>query len=205
MMSLRKLAPVVLSAFCFFATAQPEAARADTLSLDLDPAHSTVEFTLGATLHTVKGTFAFKQGTIRFDPATGQASGTVVVDLASGQSGDAKRDANMRNNVLQVQTYPLAVFTPSRVQVQLANGKPSALDVDGVLAIHGGSHAMTLHVTLEGNGASMTAHAQFSVPYVQWGMRDPSTFFLHVGNTVAIDVTAAGQVHGLGANASALP
>ena len=184
------LAPVVLSVFCFVATARPEAARADTLSLELDPAHSTVAFTLGATLHTVKGTFAFKQGTIRFDPATGQASGTVVVDLTSGQSGDAKRDANMRNNVLQVQTYPLAVFTPSHVQVQLANGKPSALDVDGVLAIHGGSHAMTLHVTLAENGSSTTAHTQFSVPYVQWGMKDPSTFLLHVGNTVAIDVTA---------------
>jgi polyisoprenoid-binding protein YceI len=193
---IRSAAVVVLSALCFFATARPEPARAETLSLDLDPAHSTVAFTLGATLHTVRGTFGFKQGTIRFDPATGQASGTVVVDLASGQSGDAKRDANMRNTVLQVQTYPLAVFSPSRVQVQLANGKPSVLDVDGVLAIHGGSHAMTLHVTLEANGASTTAHTQFSVPYVQWGMKDPSTFFLHVGNTVDIDVTAVAQVHG---------
>ncbi|MDB5094704.1 MAG: hypothetical protein JWO85_2805 [Candidatus Eremiobacteraeota bacterium] len=198
-MSLRNLALVVLTVLCFVATARPQAARAASLSLDLDPAHSSVEFTLGAMLHTVRGTFAFKQGTIRFDSATGQASGSVVVDLASGQSGNAKRDANMRTTVLDVQTYPLAVFTPSRVQVQPANGKPSALDVDGMLAIHGGSHAMTLHVTVEANGASMTAHTQFSIPYVQWGMKDPSTFLLHVGNTVEIDVTAVAQVHGLGA------
>jgi polyisoprenoid-binding protein YceI len=205
MMSLRSLAVVVLSALCFFTSARPEPAGAASLSLDLDPAHSTVAFTLGATLHSVKGTFAIKQGTIRFDPATGQASGTVVIDLTSGQSGDAKRDANMRNTVLEVQTYPLAVFTVSRVQGQLVNGKSSALDVDGTLAIHGGSHPMTLHVMAETNGTTMTAHTQFSVPYAQWGMKDPSTFFLHVGNTVALDVTAVGAVHGLGANASALP
>jgi polyisoprenoid-binding protein YceI len=206
MMPLRKIPPVVvLSALCIFTAARPEPARADPQSLDLDPAHSTVGFTLGALLHSVKGTFALKQGTIRFDPATGLASGTVVIDLASGQSGDAARDANMRNNVLQVQTYPLAVFTPSRVQEQQVNGKLSALDVDGMLAIHGGNHAMTLHVMVQTSGASMTAHTDFSVPYVQWGMKNPSTFFLHVGSTVVVDVNAVGQFHGSGANASPLP
>src|SRR6266851_7213892 len=103
-MPSRNLALVVLSTLCFFAIARPAPARAEDLSLNLDPTQSTVGFTLGAFLHTVKGTFALKQGTITFDSATGQAGGNVVIDLASGQSGDAKRDANMRNNVLQVQT-----------------------------------------------------------------------------------------------------
>ncbi|MDB5028214.1 MAG: hypothetical protein JWO66_1903 [Candidatus Eremiobacteraeota bacterium] len=194
-MPLRNLALAVLSAFCLCTTVRPEPARADTLSLDLDPAQSTVTFTLGAFLHTVRGTFVLKQGAIRFDPATGQASGTVVVDLASGQSGDAKRDAHMRNDVLEVQTYPLAVFTPSRVQGQLADGKTAQLDVGGMLAIHGANHPVTLHVAVETKGTNMTAHTQLSVPYVQWGMKDPSTLLLRVGKTVEVDVTAAGQVH----------
>jgi polyisoprenoid-binding protein YceI len=199
------LALVVLTALCLVLIAQPEPARADSISLNLDPTQSTVGFTLGAVLHSVRGTFALKQGAITFDSATGQAGGNVVVDLASGQSGDAKRDANMRNNVLQVQTYPFAVFTASRVQGKLANGTRSALDVDGMLAIHGGSHAMTLHVMVDTKGASMTATTQFSVPYVQWGMKNPSTFLLHVGNTVDVDIAAVGAVHLLSGNAAPSP
>jgi polyisoprenoid-binding protein YceI len=191
----RSLVLVVLSALCVSLTARPEPARADGFSLDLDPAQSTVRFTLGALLHTVSGTFALRQGTIRFDPATGQAAGNVVIDLASGQSGDAKRDARMRGEVLEAQTYPEAVFTASRVQGQLPDGSPSELDVDGVLAIHGDRHAMTLHVILERRDGSMTAHTRFSVPYVQWRMKDPSTFLLRVSKTVDVDVTAVGQAH----------
>jgi polyisoprenoid-binding protein YceI len=202
---LRSLALIVLPALCFALTARPEPARAQSVSLNLDPTQSTVGFTLGAFLHTVPGTFALKQGAITFDSATGQAGGGVVVDLASGQSGDAKRDANMRSNVLQVQTYPFAVFTPNRVQGKLANGTRSALDVDGMLAIHGGSHAMTLHVMVDTKGAIMTATTQFSVPYVQWGMKDPSTFLLHVGNTVEVDVAAVGAVRLSSGNAPPTP
>jgi polyisoprenoid-binding protein YceI len=178
----RSLVLVVLSALCVSLTARPEPARADGFSLDLDPAQSTVRFTLGALLHTVSGTFALRQGTIRFD-------------LASGQSSDAKRDARMRGEVLEAQTYPEAVFTASRVQGQLPDGSPSELDVDGVLAIHGDRHAMTLHVILERKDGSMTAHTRFSVPYVQWRMKDPSTFLLRVSKTVDVDVTAVGQAH----------
>jgi polyisoprenoid-binding protein YceI len=204
-MPRRNLTFVLYAVLCFVLIARPEPARAEGISLNLDPAQSTVGFTLGAVLHTVKGTFALKQGQITFDSSTGQAAGNVVVDLASGQSGDAKRDANMRNNVLQVETYPFAVFTPSHVQGKLANGTRSALDVEGMLAIHGGNHAMTLHVMVDTNGPNMTATTQFSVPYVQWGMKDPSTFFLHVGNTVQVDIAAVGAVRPLSRNVSPTP
>ena len=196
MIQTRSLALLVLSGLWFFASVRPGAASAGALSLNLDPAKSTVRFTLGATLHTVNGTFAFKQGTIRFDPSTGQADGDVVIDLASGQSGDAKRDARMRSDVLEVQTYPYAVFHASRVVGRLADGSSGQLDVEGVLSIHGGQHPTTLHVAVdETKDGSMTARTHFSVPYVQWGMKDPSTFFLRVGKTVDIDVTAVGQEH----------
>lgn len=204
-MQARRLGLVVLSALGFFAIARAEAARAGTLSLDLDPAHSTVGFTLGALLHTVNGSFALREGTIRFDPSSGQADGNVVIDLASGQSGEAKRDARMRREVLEVQTYPYAVFTPQHVVGRLADGGPAQLDVDGVLSIHGGRHATTLHVTIETKDSRMTARTHFSVPYVQWGMKDPSTFLLRVGKTVDIDVTAVGEAHESAFSGSARP
>jgi polyisoprenoid-binding protein YceI len=185
---------VVVSMLCVFLGAQPEAANAaDELSLELVPAQSTVKFTLGAVLHGVNGTFALRQGTIRFDPANGHADGNVVVDLASGQSGDAKRDARMRNDVLETQTYPYAVFVPSHVAGRLSDGGPTALDVDGTLTIHGERHPLTLHVIAETKDGHLTAQTHFSVPYVQWGMKDPSTFLLRVGKSVDVDINAVGQ------------
>lgn len=194
-MTPRKRLLFLLIGWFVLAEGRPQPALADELSLDLDPAQSTVKFTLGAFLHAVSGTFVLKQGTIRFDPATGRADGSIVVDLASGQSGEAKRDARMRSDVLQVQTYPYAVFTPSLVQGRLSDGRPSELDVTGDLAIHGDRHPMTLQVSVDTKGDRLTAHSQFSIPYVQWGMKDPSTFLLRVANHVEIDVSGAGDVH----------
>ena len=51
---------------CALALISPLAAQ--DLSLEMDPTQSKVEFTLGATLHTVHGTFQFKHGAVRFDP-----------------------------------------------------------------------------------------------------------------------------------------
>ena len=43
------------------------ALRAQTIALDLDPAQTQVEFSVGSTLHTVHGTFRLKRGAIQFD------------------------------------------------------------------------------------------------------------------------------------------
>src|SRR5207253_4296277 len=67
----------------------PATLRGERLSIELDPQQSTVTFTLGAFLHTVRGTFRVKHGTVRFDTETGEATGEVVVDLGSGVTGNS--------------------------------------------------------------------------------------------------------------------
>src|ERR1700737_2792167 len=84
-------------------------------SLEFDPAQTKVEFTLGATLHTVHGSFRFKRGDLRFDPATGQAEGELVVDTASGATGNDSRDANMHKKILESSRNPEIAFPPDRV------------------------------------------------------------------------------------------
>jgi hypothetical protein len=32
------------------------------------------------------------------------------------------------------------------------------------------------------------------IPYIAWGLKNPSTFFLHVSDEVEVDITAAGRV-----------
>jgi hypothetical protein len=47
--------------------------------IEFNSAKCTVQFALGALLHTVHGTFKVKDATIRFDPVSGQASGQIEV------------------------------------------------------------------------------------------------------------------------------
>ena len=80
-------------------------AAADT-PLEFSPQQAQVTFTLADVLHTVHGTFALKRGNLHFDPETGKASGEIVVDATSGQSGSAARDRRMHSNILESERYP---------------------------------------------------------------------------------------------------
>ena len=76
------------------------------MTLELDPANTKVEFTLPDVLHTVHGTFAMKSGLIHFNPSSGSASGFVLVDVKSGQSGNSTRDRKMHKDILQSEAIP---------------------------------------------------------------------------------------------------
>src|SRR6476646_7260108 len=77
-------------------------------SIELDPARTSIAFTLGDVLHTVHGTFKLKRGAVKFDSATGSASGEIVVDVASGNSGNSGRDKRMHKEILESVRYPEA-------------------------------------------------------------------------------------------------
>jgi len=175
--------------------ALPLAADAQAVALDLDPAQSTVDFTLGAFLHTVHGSFKLKGGTLRLDPEAGKAQGEIDIDLASGATGNGARDDVMRNSVLEVQHYPDAVFAADAVAGRLNADGPSTLDIHGRLAIHGATHDFTIHVLVVTTGTLLTATTRFTIPYAQWGMKNPSTFLLRVNDHVEVNVRASAHLH----------
>jgi polyisoprenoid-binding protein YceI len=158
------------------------------LALDLDPAKTDIQFTLHDVLHTVHGTFKLKRGSASFDEGSGKASGAIVVDVASGASGNNSRDHRMHKEVLESQRYPEATFTPDRIDGKLAPEGPSQIDVHGLFNIHGADHELTLHFLVEREGGQYTASTHFTIPYVQWGMKDPSNFLLKVDKTVDLDI-----------------
>src|SRR5580692_9120660 len=73
--------------------------------LSLDTTRSEVHFTLTDTLHTVKGTFHLQQGDIAFDPATGKATGSILVDALSGKTGNSVRDHRMTKEELKAPDF----------------------------------------------------------------------------------------------------
>jgi polyisoprenoid-binding protein YceI len=176
--------------FCLlaFALTAVSTHAANLVSLDLDPAKTEIKFTLHDVLHTVHGKFRLKHGSISYDPNSGKAMGEMVVDVTSGTSGSGSRDRRMQQEVLESQRYPEATFIISRVDGKLNPQGQEPIAVHGVLNIHGADHELTLLFESKRTGNQYALSTYFVLPYVEWGMKNPSTFLLKVDPYVEMDI-----------------
>lgn len=191
------LATLALLASLLLGAAAPSIA--EELVLTLDPEATTIDFTLGAILHTVEGGFRLEEGEITFDPETGEVSGRVVVDATSGDTGNDKRDRDMHAKVLESERYPGFVFLPTRLEGAFEPAGAGEVTLHGTLQIHGGEHEIAIPATVavnptEDGGRRLEATGTFEVPYVEWGMKDPSKFLLRVAKSVEVTVHAKGRI-----------
>jgi polyisoprenoid-binding protein YceI len=185
---------LLIMAFTLNALSLASRAVAQDVVLDFDPGQTQVSFTLGDVLHTVHGTFKLKRGMVKFDPATGHAGGLVVIDATSGDSGSHTRDHKMHKDVLESAQYPEITFTPQQVQGQVPPQGDCKVRVLGTFTMHGASHPLALVVQAHLAGEQLTADTQFTIPYVSWGLKNPSTLFLRVNDSVDIAIHAAAHI-----------
>jgi len=167
-------------------------AQQSDIDLTFAPAQTKVAYALDASLHTVHGSFDLKKGSVHFNPVTGEISGAIMIDATSGKSGNDGRDAKMHKDVLESPRYPEIIFRPDHVDGKVLPEGNSTIQVHGTFAIHGAEHQITLPVHVQMAPAQWTADTTFSVPYVEWGMKNPSNFFLHVKPSVEIEIHATG-------------
>lgn len=179
-----------LAAILFLAIPRLGVAAQDT-ALQLDPEHTTINFTLGDVLHTVHGTFQLKEGALRLSAASGKLTG-IVVDARSGESGGGMRNRKMHQEVLQSDRYPDIVFRADRVDGDVTAQGKSEVRVHGIFSMHGSDHELTVPAEVQMAPGSWTATLHFAIPYAAWGMKNPSTLFLRVSESVDIDLTASG-------------
>ncbi|HEX4956493.1 MAG TPA: YceI family protein [Thermoanaerobaculia bacterium] len=180
----------------------PLSAHATEQILHLDPAGTQVAFELPATGHDVHGVFVLRSGDIHFDAATGTASGELLVDAASAKTGNGSRDKTMHGEVLESSKFPLFRFTAERLEGTLAATGESHVTLHGKLAIHGADHPMALPATVSVNGDQIQVKTRFSVPFVAWGMEDPSFLMFRVEKEVAVTVQAKGRLEGVTVDAA---
>ena len=179
----------------------PASGSANELVLNINPTQSSVHYTVSSSLHTVHGTFAVKRGDLRLEPASGKAGGEIVVDAASGQSGNDSRDKKMHKEVLESGRFTDIVFRPDRVQGSVQPHGNCTVKLHGVLVLHGSEHEMTIPVQGELHSDQWKGTAEFSVPYIDWGLKNPSNFLLKVEHSVKIEVDMAGTIQGQSAEA----
>ena len=168
-------------------------ANSGELLLEMDAAQSKVRWTLSTTFHTVHGTFALRKGMMRVDLATSRATGEIIVDATSGSSGNEGRDRKMHKEVLESSRYTDIVFRPDRVEGKIARQGISTVQIHGVLVLLGGEHEMIVPVQAQLNADHWTASSKFDVPFIDWGLKNPSTFLLKVNHAVEIELELKGS------------
>jgi polyisoprenoid-binding protein YceI len=197
---------VVALALSFASRAASASSAATRLGvIKLDPSKTLVEFRLGGSLHSTHGKFQLRTGMIKADSASGKAEGMIVVDAASGDSGDSIRDHRMKDSVLEAEKFPEITFSARHIEGHLDRGGGFQVKLEGVLKLHGAEHKIVIDArgTLIDDNLVATAH--FSVPYVEWGLKDPSLLFLTVDKQVDIDIATTGRVSWPAGDLSGIP
>jgi polyisoprenoid-binding protein YceI len=160
----------------------------------LDPERTSIEMRLGATLHTVSGTFELVRGEVRFWDTTGIASGELVVDARSGSTGIGLRDRSMHEKVLESELYPLVVFRPRGLEAERL-GDTYHVRLSGLLEMHGQSRPFVLPLQVRGSEDDVAIEGRVWIDYPRWGMKRAGNFVFRVADRVEIEVKARGAIH----------
>ena len=185
-----------MKSFTVFALAAvlAPAALAEHQTFVVNPDASEVKITLKTTHEVVNGAFHIQSGSIEFDRSTPKMQGSVVVLAGSGKTGNDSRDKKMNKEILKVEQYATVSFEPKTYTGALTPSGDSNLQVTGIFTLLGAPHKITIPILVHLEGTTATARAHFVVPYVQWGLKNPSFLVWKADDDVAIDLSLAGRL-----------
>jgi len=161
----------------------------------VNPDASEVKMTLKTTHELVNGTFHIQSGSIEFDRSAPKMSGLVVVLAGSGKTGNDSRDKKMNKDILEIEQHATVSFEPKSYAGTIAPSGDSTIQVTGTFTLFGTPHEITIPILVHLEGTTATAKAHFVVPYVQWGLKNPSFLIWKADNDVAIDLFLTGRFH----------
>jgi len=172
----------------------PPAPEGGELLLKLDPDKSEFHWTLDTTLHTVHGTFKFKSGELRINPNSGVASGEILVPATSAESGNDGRDKKMHKDVLESARYQDILFKVDHVEGKVVPSGASNVLLRGTMTLHGTDHDFGAPVQAEITGDQWKATSKFVIPFIKWGLKNPSNWLLKVKPDVNVELTLTGTL-----------
>jgi polyisoprenoid-binding protein YceI len=174
--------------FLCISSASAKDERVSRTTVVLQPEKTVITWMLYDPMHTVRGTFKLKRGLVSVDPVDGSAEGLIEVDARTGESGNATRDRRMHASILESDRYPDISFRPTHVTGKIPPLADGVVKLDGILHLHGTDHPLQLVINFHQSTSGLVATTHFVIPYVDWGMKDPSTFIFRVGKTVEINI-----------------
>ena len=124
--------------------------------------------------------------------STATVTGSLVIDASSGRSGNHIRDRKMHREILESARYSEITFRPDRIEGDVVPAGVSTIQVHGIFSLHGADHDLTMPVRVQVFPDHWFADTHFTIPYVKWGIKNPSAFLLRVSESVEITVHATG-------------
>ncbi len=183
-----------IPAFVAFGCLIASSALAQERTFNVNTDASEVKMKLNTTHEVVNGIFHVSSGVITFDPAASHISGMVVVAAGSGKTGNGSRDKKMDQSILKIDQFNTVSFAPASYSGTLAAAGESTVQVRGVFTLLGIAHDLTVPMHISINGSRATATGKFIVPYVEWGLKNPSFLIWKADDTVGIDLNLVGQL-----------
>ena len=157
-----------------------------------------VQFVSKAPLETFKGKTRSVSGSVQLDPnAIGDSiTVRVAVDLASLDTGIDIRNRHMRENHLETEKYPTAVFQGGKIHnataTRLQPGDTLRFELDGVLSLHGIDKPLRapIELTLESVGGALQVRvaASFQVRLSDHGIDRPKFLVIKLDEVQRVTV-----------------
>ena len=169
------------------------AQTAPAVAYRVDGARSSAGFTMKATLHTVEGKAGAVSGEFTLPSPPGPdgfaVTGRIAIASKTLDTGNGSRDKRMRTEILSVERFPEIVFVPSAVVGKFESflpGSTAKVDLKGDLTIHGVTRPATIALTATFNEGGLVADGTTSISFLDFGVPDPSNFFLRVNPNLTV-------------------
>ena len=160
----------------------------------VSPDTSEVRIKLNTTHEVVNGTFHVQSGSIDFDRSAGHILGKVIVAAGSGKTGNDSRDKKMNKDILKVEQFTTVSFEPKSYTGTITATGDSTIQASGVFTLLGTPHVVTIPLQIHIDDSKATVKGQFVVPYVQWGLKNPSFLIWKAQNDVSVDLSLVGRI-----------
>jgi polyisoprenoid-binding protein YceI len=103
------------------------------------------------------------KGTVTAD---GGITGTLVIDAASVDTKNKKRDTHLRTaDLFEVETFPTITYEATSGRLV----KPGTIDPDGTLTVHGESRPLSVSANVSISGDSVTVTSDVDIDRSAWG------------------------------------
>ncbi len=149
---------------------------------------------------TVTGTTNDVNGTLQIDLAAAELGDSqFTVDLVSLATGQNQRDSWIRDNALESNTYPVALFVPTQIVNPPADyqpGQEATFQLVGDMTIRDITNPLTFDVTATLSGDTIQGFGEAKSNMTDWGFDPPSfagTLTVKDEFTIRIDFVARAQ------------
>jgi polyisoprenoid-binding protein YceI len=154
------------------------------------PEKSTITFELPTTLHLVHGKVGSWSGNAEADPKSpGVLRSRIEFRADSLQTGNARRDAVMRDKVLEASRFPEIVFEGKGYKGNLSGFGPGATitaELTGEVVIHGVSKPLQASMQCAVLEDHIMIAGAVPIHWKQYGLRNMSTLFNRVQDPMTV-------------------